>query len=363
MNTVSLRFDRVLAASLRASVLRPVVLVLRSLLRNPLPARWRYALWRPVRLLNEGFQHNLSAEESGFVLRHELLYIRHGDLWVNALLCGLLAVHWFNPLLWLAFLRARADREAACDEQVLRGEPAAGRAAYGHNLLKMETALAPAGLCLDFVGILPAGGALRSRIQSIVLDPRMRPFTRTVVAVGIAALALFGIARAAVAPGGETVSPAEFKEHFARVGMAETVRSTRLLGQWDGKAFIRVSSMNPLTRTWSDRTITVDLDALDPTFRGEVAMAANNLPPEDAVFFEQRYQTRITGVKPIEEYDDPDTFYSEIAKQLGIPKIAYEAAAAEFGWKPDDAMLTQAKVGRTRGQWQVMIVRAASERP
>ena len=40
--------------------------------------------------------------------------------------------------------------------------------------------------------------------------------------------------------------------------------------------------------------------------------------------------------KPIDEYQDPDTFYSEIAKQVGIPKIVYEVVEEKFGWKNDD---------------------------
>jgi len=62
-------------------------------------------------------------------------------------------------------------------------------------------------------------------------------------------------------------------------------------------------------------------------------------PSEDrrkVEFFEKLYDTTITGIKPIGEYDDPDTFYSEIAKQVGIPEIVYEAVKKKFGWKNDE---------------------------
>ena len=62
-------------------------------------------------------------------------------------------------------------------------------------------------------------------------------------------------------------------------------------------------------------------------------------PSEDrrkVEFFEKLYDTKIKGVKPIEEYQDPDTFYSEIAKQVGVPQVAYEAVEKKFGWKNDD---------------------------
>ena len=62
-------------------------------------------------------------------------------------------------------------------------------------------------------------------------------------------------------------------------------------------------------------------------------------PSEDrkkVEFFEKLYDTKIKGIKPFGEYDDPDTFYSEIAKQVGIPEIVYEAVEKELGWKNDD---------------------------
>ncbi|MFZ9938104.1 MAG: WG repeat-containing protein [Luteolibacter sp.] len=161
--------------------------------------------WRPVLLLNERFEADLSKDEMDMILRHELAHIRRGDLPLNALQCALLAVHWFNPLLWLAFLRARADREAACDESVLRGESADRRAAYGHTLLKMESAFAPSGLCLGFVGILQGGGALRTRIQSIIARRRLNVLSAVTVATGIAGIAVLGVTGVAAEP--EAVNP------------------------------------------------------------------------------------------------------------------------------------------------------------
>ena len=161
--------------------------------------------WRPTLLLNERFPQDLSAEEADMVLRHELTHIRRGDLVLNGLLCALLALHWFNPLLWLAFFRVRADREAACDAQVLDGEPAPRRAAYGHTLLKMETAFPPTGLCLGFVGILQRGGTLRERIHAIISQPELNHTMKITIALSIALLTIAGIAKASEANGQEAL--------------------------------------------------------------------------------------------------------------------------------------------------------------
>jgi hypothetical protein len=84
---------------------------------------------------------------------------------------------------------------------------------------------------------------------------------------------------------------------------------------------------------------------------------------EDVAFFEKKYQKKITGVKPKGEYSDPDQFYSAIGEQLGIPEIAWQAAAEKFGWKKDDGKhtFTTLKGGPTagggQGTWDVMFMR------
>ena len=85
-------------------------------------------------------------------------------------------------------------------------------------------------------------------------------------------------------------------------------------------------------------------------------------PAEDrrkVEFFEKLYGTKIMGIKPIEEYQDPDTFYSEIAKQVGIPEIVYEAIETKFGWKNDDEnfLMLMIKGGGNNDAWGVMVTR------
>lgn len=153
--------------------------------------------FRPALLLNPGFLTKLNREESDLVLRHELTHIRRGDLLLHAAMCLLLAVHWFNPVLWLAFFRVRMDREAACDADVLRNESRDGRVAYGRALLKMETEFRVQGLCLGFVGMTQGGSSLRSRIQLIVAQPPMSPLMKAALALMIAGLTFGGITKAA----------------------------------------------------------------------------------------------------------------------------------------------------------------------
>jgi hypothetical protein len=85
---------------------------------------------------------------------------------------------------------------------------------------------------------------------------------------------------------------------------------------------------------------------------------------EDVAFFEKKYQRKITGVKPKGEYSDPDQFYSAIGQQLGIPELAWKAAAEKYGWKKDYGRntFTMLKGGPTagggQGTWDVMFIRS-----
>ena len=76
------------------------------------------------------------------VLAHELTHYRHLDhLW--SIFRGIaLALHWWNPLVWLAAVLSRRDGELACDEGSLRRLGEGERAAYGETLLRLVIARA-----------------------------------------------------------------------------------------------------------------------------------------------------------------------------------------------------------------------------
>lgn len=88
-----------------------------------------------VVLPNQGI-NSLPQAELEHVVLHELTHIRHGDLITNYLFCGMQAIYWFNPLVWLAFRQMRRDREAYCDWAVLNelGDENA-RIEYGQTIL------------------------------------------------------------------------------------------------------------------------------------------------------------------------------------------------------------------------------------
>lgn len=82
---------------------------------------------------------SLDESERGYVIAHEQHHIRRGDPLWRLLAFAALCLHWFNPLVWLAFALSRKDMEMSCDEAVTREMDGDARAAYSESLLRFAT--------------------------------------------------------------------------------------------------------------------------------------------------------------------------------------------------------------------------------
>ena len=94
-----------------------------------------YGLFRPTILLPAG--EDLGEEQLHHIYLHELCHIRHFDVARKYLLLLTLAIHWFNPLVWLMTYAAMQDMEMRCDACVVQALGA--KKAYATTLVQMET--------------------------------------------------------------------------------------------------------------------------------------------------------------------------------------------------------------------------------
>lgn len=78
---------------------------------------------------------SLAEPQLSHVLAHERAHLARHDHWWKPLGFALLAVYWFNPALWLAYILLCKDIELACDERVYRDMAIAERADYSQTLL------------------------------------------------------------------------------------------------------------------------------------------------------------------------------------------------------------------------------------
>lgn len=116
---------------LRGSVSEAILLRDNIWIGDRVPSPFILGMFRPRIYLSS------SAEESqmGYMLAHEQAHIRRGDHWWKLLGYLLLAVYWFNPLSWVAYILLSRDMELACDEKVIRGLDEAEKKSYLFALL------------------------------------------------------------------------------------------------------------------------------------------------------------------------------------------------------------------------------------
>ena len=77
--------------------------------------------------------------ERKYIIAHERHHIRRCDHIIKLLAYFALCIHWFNPLVWAAFILAGKDMEMSCDEAVIRKMGSQIRADYSASLLRLAT--------------------------------------------------------------------------------------------------------------------------------------------------------------------------------------------------------------------------------
>ncbi|NOY29640.1 MAG: M56 family metallopeptidase [Planctomycetes bacterium] len=171
-----------------------------------LPVAAAIGLRRPMVLLPARFLELASPEKLKTVLSHELAHIRHRDLWLLALLRGLLLVLWAHPLYWLWRRRVRLDQETLADAAAAE---VSSRADYAEQLVAMacETASVSRRLPLaSSVGLWESPSQLKQRV-AVLLDEKLTVLRSCTRRWRVACL--IGTGSFAVAASLVTLSPAD----------------------------------------------------------------------------------------------------------------------------------------------------------
>lgn len=81
---------------------------------------------------------DLTEEEREYVLCHERIHIKRHDMRIKQGAFIILCLHWFNPLVWLAFRCMEADMESSCDEKVLEKMGTDIKKGYSLSLVRLS---------------------------------------------------------------------------------------------------------------------------------------------------------------------------------------------------------------------------------
>ncbi len=153
-----------------------------------------YGILRPVILLPQTMDLRDETRLS-HVLAHEYFHVRHFDALWKWVLAMTLAVHWFNPFVWLMYVFACRDIELFCDETVVHSTGERAKPVYAMTLLDLEGRRGLQwGLCANF-----NGNTVEERIISIMKTKRASCLSiLTALLMIVGTTALFATDRAVV---------------------------------------------------------------------------------------------------------------------------------------------------------------------
>jgi beta-lactamase regulating signal transducer with metallopeptidase domain len=140
----------------------------------------------------------LPEAERGYVLLHERTHICRRDYLIKPLAFLGLAVHWFNPLMWLSFRLMCRDMETSCDERAARALEPEGRAGYSAALLRLaskRSALPGGPLAFGESGV-------KARVRHILNYKKPAFWLAAAALAAVIAASVFLLANPAGRPGG-----------------------------------------------------------------------------------------------------------------------------------------------------------------
>ena len=228
------------------------------------------------------------AEVRRSVLAHELAHVRRRDAVTQWVANVATALHWFNPLVWIATSALRAERERACDDAVL----ALGAAPddYAAHLLDMVRALGARG------GPAPAMAmARRSQFEGRLLAILDRACSRAPVGTGRLGLAGLGAAVLVLALGGlrtgEAARAEGSDESLMRIPVSSSVLAqpqraegrpsvarAANAGRGDG-AMVLTSRTRPLGQAGDANTPAPSVPVAHADAAGALTMRSPSAPP------------------------------------------------------------------------------------
>ena len=127
---------------------------------------------------------HLSQKEQEYIILHERIHIRRFDHIIKLVAFGALSIHWFNPLVWIAFIFFCKDMEMSCDEAVIKKLGEDIRADYADSLL----ALSIKKRFIYEIPVMFGEGDTKGRIKNLASYKKIKKSILCVVALFVGVL-------------------------------------------------------------------------------------------------------------------------------------------------------------------------------
>ena len=130
-------------------------------------------------------QSGLSTKEASYVLLHERTHIHYRDHITRMIGVLTVCLHWFNPLVWIAFSRLCSDIEMRCDETVVERMGTGIKLDYCKTMVShaVERDTSRRGLSVAFSGDNCSGREIKMRIKNLMNYKRVSRITAALVII------------------------------------------------------------------------------------------------------------------------------------------------------------------------------------
>lgn len=244
-----------------------------------LPSPCLFGLFRPGIYLTPDLAADSPARSH--VLAHELTHYRQKDHIWSALRCVALALHWYNPLVWLAVFLSKRDGELSCDAGAVKVLGEAERIPYGRTLVSLvaRRSLRPGDLLSCSTSMAEGKGSIQTRIAQLVKHPETKK-TALFALVALAALAVvFTFGSGQTQP--EESSQAGDPSYWDQVQSAQSIRYSPSL--YSSAAFpdaiadadLLEEAKRLLSQAKATDSSTLDTDWTEPIFSASTISLVN----------------------------------------------------------------------------------------
>lgn len=185
---------------------------------------------------------SLDKSEWDYIIMHERHHISRGDHVVRILAYLALCVHWFNPLVWVAYAQSGKDMEMSCDEAVMRQMKQDIRAEYSESLLRLATGR-------RYMTAMPLSfgeGDTKGRVKNVMRykKPTLWVMVGAVLLCVVAVVILGGNPSKEQEPQEQTQENMQEQQQGEKVGEADSAEAVYILADMDFELSELVSAEN-----------------------------------------------------------------------------------------------------------------------
>lgn len=219
----------------------------------------------------------LNEKEKEYVILHEKYHIRRFDYLVKIIAFAALCIHWFNPLVWVAFISFCKDMEMSCDEAVIKQMGEQIKSDYASSLLSLATK----SRVIQFVPVDFGEGDTKGRIKNLAVSKQQKKSVIVAVSVGVLVLIVcLAVTRVPEISEEDNISTEE-KNFFVSLDITEQYAKSK----GDPANFYRIDENNVLWGSGENRYGQLGQGTQDDHFYSEEVKIAENVVHVD---FSQR---------------------------------------------------------------------------